>query len=302
MTSGQTRGNRVEPVDGSKPAGSKLTDADTVIASLGGAVDVLALGGMGLENKPCTLIRAAVRAGLRARVLTSAPVSSWDADVLLLAGLVERLRIPHVSLGDAGLAPGVREAMAGGLVFEDIDEALLIGGLLAGVEDTPFQVLHKLGTNDVIDGNPLVHRIGELDTTPACRPDAVFLHAALGDAQGNLAYLGSRYADHLLANAGRRVFAQVDAVAPTAVLRRIGISVPGHLVEAVVPARFGAHPAGSAGCYVADFDHLGEYSRTVSGGGGAGYLAEHCAPADPEGYIELVGARRLRELEVEALR
>ena len=95
---------------------------------------------------------------------------------------------------------------------------------------------------------------------------------------------------------------QVDAVAPTAVLRRVGVSVPGHLVEAVVPARFGAHPAGSAGCYVADFDHLGRYARTVSSGDGAAYLAEHCAPTDPEDYIRLVGARRLRELEVEALR
>jgi glutaconate CoA-transferase subunit A len=217
--------------------GAKLVDADTAIARLSGAVDVLALGGMGLENRACTLVRAAVRAGLRCRVLTSAPVASWDADVLLLAGLAERLRIPHVSLGDAGLAPGVREAARAGLVFEAVDEALLIGGLLAGVEDTPFQVLHKLGSNDIIDDNPLVGREGALHTTPACRPDAVFLHAALGDAQGNLAHLGSRFADLLLAQAAQRVYAQVDALVPTSVVRRVGVSVPGHLVDAVVPAR-----------------------------------------------------------------
>ncbi len=283
-------------------AGSKITDADTVIASLPGSVRVLALGGMGVENRACTLVRAAVRAGLRAEVLTSAPVASWDADVLLLAGLVERLRIPHVSLGDAGLAPGVRVAADAGLVFEDVDEALLIGALLAGAEDTPFHVLHKVGPNDVIDDNPLVGRLGELHTTPACQPDVVFLHAALADAQGNLAYLGSRFADLLLAEAGQRVYAQVDAIVPTAVIRRVGVSIPGHLVDGVVPAPFGAHPTGSSGCYVADFDHLRRYAGAVAAGQGAGYLATHCGPSDPQGYADLVGAPRLRELEVEALR
>jgi hypothetical protein len=53
---------------------------------------------------------------------------------------------------------------------------------------------------------------------------------------------------------------------------------------------------------VADFDHLGRYARAVSAGAGAVYLAEHCEPADPESYAALVGPRRLRELEVEALR
>lgn len=282
--------------------GSKIIDADSVIESLGESVDVLALGGMGLENKPCTLVRAAIRAGLRARVLTSAPVSSWDADALVLAGLVERLRIPHVSLGDAGLAPGVQRAVGTGLVFEDIDEALLIGGLLAGVEDTPFQVLHKLGPNDVMDDNPLLGRLGELHTTPACRPDVVFLHACLADPQGNLAYLGTRFADALLAGAGRRVFAQVDAVVPTSVIRRLGVAIPGHLVDAVVPARFGAHPSGSSGCYVADFEFLRRYARTVAAGDGEAHLAEYCSPRDPASYAEVIGLRRLRELELEALR
>jgi glutaconate CoA-transferase subunit A len=147
-----------------------------------------------------------------------------------------------------------------------------------------------------------VVREGALHTTPACRPDAVFLHAALGDAQGNLAHLGSRFADLMLAQAGRRVYAQVDAVVPTSVVRRVGVSVPAHLVDAVVPARYGAHPAGSAGCYVADFDHLGRYAHAVTAGAGAAYLAEHCEPVDPESYAALVGPRRLRELEVEAMR
>lgn len=282
-------------------SGSKAMTPTQVVESLS-TVGTMALGGLALENRPCTLVRAVVRAGVRATVLTSSPVGSWDADIMLLAGLVDRVRIPHISLGDAGLAPGVRTASADGRVlFEDLDEGVLVGGLLAAAEGSPYQVLHHVGTNDVLDNSPLVERRGDQVVVPALHPDVVLLHAPLGDAAGNLAHLDSRFADLLLARAGRRVYAQVDAIVPTSVVRRIGITVPGHLVDGVVAARYAAHPTGSGGCYAADLQHLTEYARNVADGGAHAYLTRYCDP-DLAGYLELIGTARMRALEAEALR
>src|SRR6266446_10036372 len=240
-------------------------------------VHSVALGGFLLENRPSTLVRALLRSGVTGLFLCSAPAASWDADVLLGAGRVATARIPHISLASLGLAPAARRAAAAGtVVFEDCDEALLLGGYLAASNNVPIQVLHNLGTNDLVDGNPLLIRSGGLLGVGPLRVDVALLHAPLGDAEGNLVNFGSRWADLLLARCARHVIAQVDHVVPTAVAARLGVSIPGYLVDAVVEAPFGAHPLGSVGSYVADLDHLAAYQATVNADGLAGYLARYC--------------------------
>jgi len=257
----------------------------------------VALGGMLLENRPSTLVRALLRAGATRLFLCSAPAASWDADVLLGAGRVATVRIPHISLAGLGAAPATRRAAATGtVVFEDCDEALLLGGFLAASNNVPIQVLHNLGTNDLVEGNPLLIRCGDLLGVAPLRVDVALLHAPLGDAEGNLVHFGSRWADLLMARSAGHVIAQVDHVIPTAVAARLGVSIPGYLVDEVVEAPFGAHPLGSVGAYVADLDHLAAYQATVKAGGFAGYLARYCE-IDHLSYLDQVPAARLRELE-----
>jgi hypothetical protein len=88
----------------------------------------------------------------------------------------------------------------------------------------------------------------------------------------------------------------VDHVIPTAVAARLGVSIPGYLVDEVVETPFGAHPLGSVGAYVADLDHLAAYQATVKADGFAGYLARYCE-VDHLSYLDQVPAARLRELE-----
>jgi glutaconate CoA-transferase, subunit A len=257
----------------------------------------VALGGMLLENRPSTLVRALLRSGATGLFLCSAPAASWDADVLLGAGRVSRVRIPHISLASLGLAPATRRAAAAGtVVFEDCDEALLLGGFLAASNNVPIQVLHNLGTNDLVDDNPLLIRSGDLLGVGPLRVDIALLHAPLGDPEGNLVHFGSRWADLLLARSARHVIAQVDHVVPTAVAARLGVSIPGYLVDEVVEAPFGAHPLGSVGRYVADLDHLAAYQSTVNADGFADYLGSYCA-IDHPAYLGQLPAARLRELE-----
>ncbi len=247
----------------------------------------VALGGMLLENRPATLVRALLRSGAAGLFLCSAPAASWDADVLLGAGRVDRVRIPHISLAGLGLAPATRRAAAAGtVVFEDCDEAILLGGYLAASSNVPIQVLPNLGTNDLVDGNPLLIRSGDLLGVGPLRVDVALLHAPLGDPRGNLVHIGSRWADLLLARCARHVIAQVDHVVPTAVAARLGVSIPGYLVDEL----------GSVGGYVADLDHLAAYQAAVNPGGLAGYLATYCA-VDHPCYLDQVPPARLRELE-----
>jgi len=80
------------------------------------------------------------------------------------------------------------------------------------------------------------------------------------------------------------------------VAARLGVSIPGYLVDEVVETPFGAHPLGSVGGYVADLDHLAAYQATVNAGGFAGYLARYCEVDHPS-YLDQLPAARLRELE-----
>src|ERR1700730_1075964 len=85
----------------------------------------VALGGMLLENRPSTLVRALLRAGATRLFLCSAPAASWDADVLLGAGRVATVRIPHISLAGLGAAAATRRAAATGtVVFAGCDATL----------------------------------------------------------------------------------------------------------------------------------------------------------------------------------
>jgi glutaconate CoA-transferase, subunit A len=257
----------------------------------------VALGGMLLENRPATLVRALLRSGSAGLFLCSAPAASWDADVLLGAGRVSRVRIPHISFASLGLAPATRRAAAAGtVVFEDCDEALLLGGYLAASGNAPIQVLPNLGTNDLVDGNPLLISAGDLVGVGPLRVDVALLHAPLGDEAGNLVHFGSRWADLLIARSARHVIAQVDRLVPTSVAARTGVSIPGYLVDEVVEAPFGAHPLGSVGGYVADLDHLATYQATVNAGHLGDYLDKYCA-VDHPAYLERVQPARLRELE-----
>jgi glutaconate CoA-transferase, subunit A len=272
---------------------TSLTDVERRLRE----VHSVALGGMLLENRPSTLVRALLRSGATGLFLCSAPAASWDADVLLGAGRVATVRIPHISFASLGLAPAARRAAATGtVVFEDCDEALLLGGYLAANANVPIQVLHNLGTNDLVDGNPLLIRCGDLLGVGPLRVDVALLHAPLGDADGNLVHFGSRWADLLMVRSARYVIAQVDRVVPTAVAARLGVSIPGYLIDEVVEAPFGAHPLGSVGGYVADLDHLAAYQAMVKADGFADYLARYCEIDHPS-YLDQLPAARLRELE-----
>jgi glutaconate CoA-transferase subunit A len=273
-----------------------LNTLDCIAASLRG-VRRVALGGMLLENRPSALVRALLGSDARDLFLCSAPAASWDADVLIGAGRVRTVRIPHISLAGVGMAPASKRAFADGSVtFEDCDEALLLGGYLAANHEADVQILGNLGTNDLVDDNPLLVPIAGRSGVAPLRIEVALLHAPVGDEHGNLVHFGSRWADLLIARAADRVIAQVDRILPTSEVARLGVAIPGYLVDEVVEVPFGAHPLGSVGGYVADLNELAEYRVQVEAGGFDDYLTERCL-VDQGAYLERIGRTRLHELE-----
>ena len=92
----------------------------------------------------------------------------------------------------------------------------------------------------------------------AYRPDACLIHGLRGERAGNID-LGRANDDTLLAEASRRVIVTVEEVVERVERPAHGGFLPGMLVDAVVEAPFGAHPAACPGRYVVDAAHLKHY-------------------------------------------
>jgi glutaconate CoA-transferase, subunit A len=91
------------------------------------------------------------------------------------------------------------------------------------------------------------------------RPDVAVFHAHRADRAGNVD-IGVHTDDVILAEAARHVIVTVEEVVDSLSFEDAkGTFLPGIDVEAVVHAPFGAHPAGCAGHYPVDREHMQRY-------------------------------------------
>ena len=72
-----------------------------------------------------------------------------------------------------------------------------------------------------------------LTAVPALRPDAVLVHAPLGDRGGNLHLEQPYVLDERLAGAAAQVIATVERLAPAEEVAGAGVVIPAHRVAAV---------------------------------------------------------------------
>ena len=100
--------------------------------------------------------------------------------------------------------------------------------------------------------------------------------------------------DERFAHASRVVVASVDRLVDTAEVVAAGVTVPAHVVTAVVEAPFGAHPTSCYPGYAYDRAHLAEYVKAAAAGGGAfeAYLDRYVRVGE-QTYRDLTGAGRL---------
>ncbi len=93
----------------------------------------------------------------------------------------------------------------------------------------------------------------------AYRPEVALLHAQKADRAGNVA-IGYHSEDTIIAEASRTVIVTVEELVDSLPESEAnGTYLPSILVDAVVHAPWGAHPAGCPGYYPPDQNHLDRY-------------------------------------------
>jgi len=276
---------------------STLAEAAALVAD----GDTVALGGGLCARLPMALVRELVRQGRTGlRVVGSA--HSIDVDLLIAAGAVSVCEESYVGFEqDLGLAPAFRGGAESGAV--DVRESscvVMLTQLRAAEMGVPFLPVRGLLGGDLLALHPEWGTVTcpftgqELAAVPALVPDVALLHAPLGDAAGNL-HLDQPYVlDERFAHASRVVVATVDAIVSTEEVVAAGITVPAHVVSAVVEAPYGAHPSSCYPGYAYDRPHLEEYVAAANAGPDAvtAYLERYVLPGE-DAYCALVEPERL---------
>jgi len=268
----------------------KLVSAEAAVAGLvGDRCEVLAIGGMHLHNNPMAVIYELIRGEIRIKRLVTSPSAALNADVLIGAGLVDRVSTSYVGFEHLGLAPCFRRAAeAGTIEVESLDEAAITHGLHAGASGSPFAALPRgLKLSDVWRSSPGSYRmvVDPFTEQPALliraiRPDVAIIHAAEADERGTAWLAGAPFTDRLMAMAATKVIVQVERMVSTATMagRPAGSTIPGFLVSAVVEAPGGCRPTASHGNYAFDEPAVRDYLRAArTAEGFAAWLAQSVA-------------------------
>jgi glutaconate CoA-transferase subunit A len=278
---------------------SKLTSLQDAVALVQPGA-LVAIGGLWFQNNPSALVRQLIRAGVGNLEIVAAPPSSYAVDLLIGAGSVSRAYTAHVSFDHLGLAPNHRRAAETGSVeIVDCDEATVLGGLMAAVEALPHHPVTSIIGTDLARTSPLAVRrpvaeLGPVAAPEAMRPDVCLLHAQEADVYGNIRYLGTPFCDPLFAKTAATVVVSVDRIVENDTVRSEPhrTTIPGYLVDAVVEAPYGAHPAASQGLYPHDEEHLAAY--LAAGRSAQAWHADYLRPwvldlHDGPGYLDAVG-------------
>jgi glutaconate CoA-transferase subunit A len=93
----------------------------------------------------------------------------------------------------------------------------------------------------------------------ALRPDVALFHVQKADRQGNVS-CGYDIEALILAEASKHVIVTAEEIVERMTEKEAtGAFIPGIHVDAVVHARFGAHPGGCTGLYAPDKPHMARY-------------------------------------------
>ena len=249
--------------------------------------DTLALGGMTLYRRPVAFVRALLQREVPPRDLTLLCFTAgFESDLLVGAGLVERVRTCYFGLESFGLAPMFTQAATTSTleVVEETEASLAFGlrAMLAGVGFMPGR--GWLGT-DMLKVRPDVQVIidpytgEEVVAFPSITCDVAVIHALRADRTGNAVLGGNLAMDVELSLVAERVIVTAEEV----VERLDGpLDLSGLPVTAVVHAPRGAWPTSCYPLYPVAGEELLRYATSCPSGFEEylqGFLARPGSPA-----------------------
>ncbi len=213
----------------------KTTTAKQALQTLKNGSSVM-IGGFGSPGTPFTLINTLVELGTNGLTVIKNDSNEPGIGIskILESGLAQRLIVSHIGLNSL-----VVEMMnTGSLEVEFSPQGILAERIRAGGAGL-LGILTDIGIDTTLREN---RRIIELDNgeeaflEPALRADFALVHAAAGDALGNLVYSkSSRNFNPLMAMAAKVVVAEVENFLNTSELDPDQIHTAGAFVDHVVP-------------------------------------------------------------------
>ena len=266
--------------------------------------DCVFVGGFG-QCIPFAIAHEIIRQGRRRLVLCR---SGADIvfDLLIAAGCVAKVVVGYIGNPGLGLANAFRRAVeAGEIEVEDWTNFAMVLRLHAGAMGVPFLPTATLGGGDIgarLDLRTVVcpYTAEKLVAVPALRPDVAIVHAARGDAEGNLQLDGLTGDTVEGAMASERIIATVEEVVPADVVRAAPerTIIPGFRVSAVCLEPWGAHPSYVDGIYGRDDEAYAEWDALSRDPDRlrAWIDAEIRGVADFTAHIDRLDPQRLRAL------
>ena len=302
----------------------KLMSAEEAVRRFVKDGDMIALGGFTVNRNAMVIAREIIRQ--ERRELHLVVHSNGQAmDLLVGAGAVSRLELAYG--GNGRFAPTCirfrKAVQAGHVQVEDYSNFQMSLRFLAGALNLPFipscsgfesDVLNQHGFGPelrgrgripshkaIITDNPFSPKREPVVLLPALTPDVALIHAQLVGEDGTVRIKGLTFLDIEQAKAASRVIVTCEEVVSSAFLRQDPDqnSLPPFLVDAVVPAPFGAHPTACHYYYDYDPRHLNMY-RQMAGDDNdfRTYLKEWIyGVADQEAYLAKVGVSDLMRIK-----
>lgn len=219
----------------------------------------------GFVRCPMSLAREIARQKIRH--LRVAGQGIMEIDILIAAGLIDKIDLTYLGYEVYGLSPVLRRAAESGkLQINEWSNAALAWRLKAAALGVPFiPVRVMLGTDTFRHSAAKVVECpftGEkVCLLPATMLDVGIIHVHRADEYGNCQIDGISGFAFETARAARRLIISCEEVIPTDIIREYPEKtiIPWYLVDAVVEAPFGSHPGEMPYYYWRDEEHLSWY-------------------------------------------
>lgn len=281
----------------------------------------LSIGGFTCNRNPMAAVYEVIRRRRRGLHLY-AHSNGQGVDELVGAGCVARIEIAYAGTGRfAPTCIRFRKAVeAGRIQFEDYSNYQMTLRFMAGAMGVPFLPTRSgLGT-DIVERwgfpaevrasdprlpdrkvsvleNPF-GRWGETERVvlvPAIRPDVTLLHVQQAAPDGTGRIDGLTFADVEQAKAAQHVVLTCERLVKPEELRAEPErnQIPGLIVDAVVPVRYGAYPTACYRWYDYDPEFLSDYRTAASDDGRFEAYLERWASVEHAERMRQVGEARL---------
>ncbi len=259
----------------------------------------------GTVRCPMSLVNEIVRQGVKD--LRIAGQGVLELDILLAAHLVKALDITYIGLEVYGVSESLRREVESGRVETCVDwsNAGITWRFKAAAMGVPFLPVRSMLGSDTLKYSaakvvecPFTHE--PIALLPALILDVGLIHVHRADKFGNAQIDGISGFAAEMARASRRLIISAETIVDTEVIRQKPdrTVIPYFLVDAVVEAPFGSHPGEMCYVYRRDEPQIKSWVEASKEETTArAYLEKYIfGVKDHQGYLELVGADRLKAL------